>query len=43
VLLTNQLSSADAPPLVAQHQPLAAAFELRDPELLEAAVRTHVI
>jgi DNA-binding GntR family transcriptional regulator len=43
VILTNQISSADAPTLVAQHQPIADAVELRDPELLEAAVRTHVI
>lgn len=43
VVLTNQISSADAPTLIAQHQPIADAVELRDPELLEAAVRTHVI
>ena len=43
VVLTNQLSSADAPTLVAQHQPIADAVALRDPELLESAVRTHVI
>jgi DNA-binding GntR family transcriptional regulator len=43
IVLTNQMSSADAPTLIAQHEPIAAAVELRDPELLEAAVRTHVI
>lgn len=43
VVLTNQIASADAPTLIAQHQPIADAVELRDPELLEAAVRTHVI
>ena len=43
IVLTNQLSSADAPTLIAQHEPIAAAVELSDPELLEAAVRTHVI
>jgi len=43
VVLTNQISSADAPTLIAQHQPIADAVELRDPALLEAAVRTHVI
>jgi DNA-binding GntR family transcriptional regulator len=43
VVLTNQISSADAPTLIAQHQPIVDAVELRDPELLEAAVRTHVI
>lgn len=43
VVLTNQLSSADAPTLIAQHQPIADAVDLHDPELLEAAVRTHVI
>jgi len=43
VVLTNQISSADAPTLIAQHQPIADAVELRDPELLEAAVRAHVI
>jgi DNA-binding GntR family transcriptional regulator len=43
IVLTNQISSADAPTLIAQHEPIAAAVELRDPELLEAAVRTHVI
>jgi DNA-binding GntR family transcriptional regulator len=43
VVLTNQISSADAPTLIAQHQPIADAVELRDPELLESAVRTHVI
>ncbi len=43
IVLTNQISSADAPTLIAQHQPIADAVELRDPELLEAAVRTHVI
>lgn len=43
VVLTNQISSADAPTLIAQHAPIAEAIDLRDPELLEAAVRTHVI
>lgn len=43
IVLTNQISSADAPTLVAQHAPIVEAIELRDPELLEAAVRTHVI
>ena len=43
IVLTNQISSADAPTLIDQHEPIAAAVELRDPELLEAAVRTHVI
>ncbi|HUQ77515.1 MAG TPA: GntR family transcriptional regulator [Patescibacteria group bacterium] len=43
IVLTNQLSSADAPTLIAQHEPIAAAVELRDPALLEASVRTHVI
>jgi DNA-binding GntR family transcriptional regulator len=43
VVLTNQISSADAPTLIAQHQPIADAVDLHDPELLEAAVRTHVI
>jgi DNA-binding GntR family transcriptional regulator len=43
IVLTNQISSADAPTLIAQHEPIAAAVKLRDPELLEAAVRTHVI
>jgi DNA-binding GntR family transcriptional regulator len=43
IVLTNQISSADAPTLIAQHQPIVDAVELRDPELLEAAVRTHVI
>jgi DNA-binding GntR family transcriptional regulator len=43
IVLTNQISSSDAPTLVAQHAPIAEAVELRDPELLEAAVRAHVI
>ena len=43
IVLTNQISSADAPTLVAQHAPIVEAVELRDPELLDAAVRTHVI
>ncbi len=43
IVLTNQISSADAPTLVAQHAPIAEAVELRDAELLEAAVRAHVI
>lgn len=43
IVLTNQISSADAPTLIAQHAPIAEAIELRDPELLETAVRTHVI
>jgi DNA-binding GntR family transcriptional regulator len=43
IVLTNQISSADAPTLIAQHAPIAEAVELRDPERLEAAVRTHVI
>jgi DNA-binding GntR family transcriptional regulator len=43
IVLTNQISSADAPTLIAQHQPIVDAVDLRDPELLEAAVRTHVI
>jgi DNA-binding GntR family transcriptional regulator len=43
VVLTNQISSADAPTLVAQHQPIVDAVELQDGELLQAAVRDHVI
>jgi DNA-binding GntR family transcriptional regulator len=43
IVLTNQISSADAPTLIAQHAPIAEAIDLRDPELLETAVRTHVI
>jgi DNA-binding GntR family transcriptional regulator len=43
IVLTNQVISADAPTLIAQHAPIVEAIELRDPELLEAAVRTHVI
>jgi DNA-binding GntR family transcriptional regulator len=43
IVLTNQIHSADAPTLVAQHAPIADAVRVRDPELLEAAVRTHVI
>lgn len=43
IVLTNQISSADAPTLIAQHEPIAAAVKLRDPELLESAVRAHVI
>ncbi len=43
IVLTNQISSADAPTLVAQHLPIVEAVELRDPELLDSAVRNHVI
>lgn len=43
IVLTNQIASADAPTLIAQHTPIMEAIELRDPELLESAVRTHVI
>lgn len=43
IVLTNQMLSADAPTLIAQHAPIVEAVELRDPELLEAAVRTHVL
>ncbi len=43
VVLTNQVLSADAPTLIAQHAPIVQAVELRDPELLESAVRAHVI
>jgi DNA-binding GntR family transcriptional regulator len=43
IVLTNQVISADAPTLVAQHAPIVEAVELCDPTLLEAAVRTHVI
>lgn len=43
IVLTNQVLSADAPTLIAQHAPIVEAVELRDPELLEAAVRAHVI
>ncbi len=43
IVLTNQIHSADAPTLEAQHAPIAEAIAVRDPELLEAAVRTHVI
>lgn len=43
IVLTNQIHSADAPTLVAQHAPIADAVRVRDPELLEAAVRAHVI
>lgn len=43
IVLTNQISSRDAPTLIAQHSPIVEAVELRDPELLVTAVRTHVI
>ena len=43
IVLTNQVVSADAPTLIAQHAPIVEAVVLRDPELLETAVRTHVI
>jgi DNA-binding GntR family transcriptional regulator len=43
IVLTNQIHSADAPTLVAQHAPIVDAITVRDPELLEAAMRTHVI
>ena len=43
IVLTNQVVSADAPTLIAQHAPIIEAVALRDPELLETAVRTHVI
>lgn len=43
IVLTNQVLSADAPTLIAQHAPIVEAVELRDPELLEAVVRAHVI
>lgn len=43
IILTNRISSADASTLVEKHAPIAEAVELRDPELLEAAVRTHVL
>ena len=43
IVLTNQIHSADAPTLVAQHEPIAAAVAVCDPALLEAALRTHVI
>jgi DNA-binding GntR family transcriptional regulator len=43
IVLTNQVLSADAPTLIAQHAPIVDAVLLRDPELLETAVRTHVI
>jgi DNA-binding GntR family transcriptional regulator len=43
IVLTNQVLSADAPTLIAQHAPIVEAVALRDPELLEAAVRVHVI
>jgi len=43
IVLTNQISSADAPTLIAQHAPIADAVRQCDPERLEAAVRAHVI
>ncbi len=43
IVLTNQIHSADAPTLVAQHAPIREAIAVHDPELLEAAVRAHVI
>lgn len=43
IVLTNQIHSADAPTLVAQHAPIAEAVALRDSELLGSAVRAHVI
>ncbi len=43
IVLTNQVLSADAPTLIAQHAPILEAVELSDPELLDAAVRAHVI
>lgn len=43
IVLTNQIVSADAPTLIPQHAPIVEAVTLRDPELLETAVRKHVI
>lgn len=43
IVLTNQMVSADAPTLIAQHAPIVEAVELRDPQLIETAVRNHVI
>ncbi len=43
LVLTNQLYASDAPTLIGQHAPIAAAVEARDPARLEAAVRAHVI
>jgi DNA-binding GntR family transcriptional regulator len=43
IVLTNQVIAADAPTLIAQHAPIVEAVELRDADLLEDAVRTHVL
>ena len=43
IALTNQVSAADTPTLIAEHAPIVEAVALRDPELLEATVRAHVI
>lgn len=43
LVLTNQLYASDAPTLIGQHAPIAAAVEARDPARLEGAVRAHVI
>jgi len=43
LVLTNQLFAADAPTLVGQHAPIAAAIADHDPDRLETEVRAHVI
>lgn len=43
IVLANQLIAADAPTLIGQHEPIAAAVAHRDPDGVEAAVRAHVI
>lgn len=43
LVLTNQLYAADAPTLIGQHAPIAAAVEAQDSARLDAEVRAHVI
>lgn len=43
LVLMSELYASDGPAVIRQHQPIAAAFKARDPELLETAVRAHVI
>jgi DNA-binding GntR family transcriptional regulator len=43
LVLMSELYASDGPSVIRQHEPIAAAVRARDPEALEAAVRSHVI
>lgn len=43
LVLMSEIYASDGPAVIRQHEPIAEAVKARDADLLESAVRTHVI